>query len=476
MHPDARPPGKRCRRSATAAGPARVACAAIIALVLSLASCAPYAAAADGGLNAFALAEAQAAQAARILEGRRELVNEWNFTLPASDFSRVITMNANEALSRIRSGDPRRTPLIDGLARAFRLRVDGQAWAIMYHAGGDQALFDALDELSRAGIAALALSRGRPAPVGAEGAPTGNIVGLGAALALSLWYLFRLAAGDRAFRAVVGMSWLPFIAAPGLGGGLAAVATAALAGELGLILALRRPRRDELVYAVLIYGPVASLAAASEPFALVPAGAAALWIAAVALRRERLLAWCNASRLHGPPAFIPISRPSPARSYARGAPLLALAVALVGASSLVAGWGTRADRPAADPGATLRGLAVEMTRLDPSLDGMDPLEAHAAYQAALTWGRLGDAAWGRFDPEGLLTPRDLGTADPKEIVRASFAANALHKALDSGYIPTIRATEALVPAGPYRGISLLALLAALAPAISLFIHGRLRSR
>lgn len=403
-------------------------------------------------------------------------MNEWNFTLPVTDFSRVVTMSADEAFARIRAGDPRRTPLIDGLDGAFRMRSDGRAWAIMYQTGGAEALFDALDELRSAGIEALAVSRARPLRVRSGAPPAGGLAGPAAALALSLWYLFRVAKGDLSFRAIVGSAWVPFLSAPSLGGALAAVATAAFAGEFALILARRRPRRDELLYAVLIYGPVASFAAASDPFALVPGCAAALWIAAASVKRERILSWCNACRLHGPPDFMPISRPSAARGYARGALRLIVPVALVVAAAGMAGWAQRWDRTATARIEASPGLSVEFVKLDPRLEGMSPLVAHAAYQVALTWGRLGDAAWGRFDPELLMPPPGVGTTDPKEIVRASFGTNALHKALDSGYIPSVRAAERLVPAAPYRGISLLALLAALAPAISLYIHGRLRSR
>lgn len=455
----------------------RSAAAAAVALAAAAASCAPYSSAGDSALAAFALPEELAARAARILEGRRELVNEWNFTLPASDFSRVVTMSANEALSRIRAGDPRRTPLIDGLATAFRKRVDGDAWAIMYLAGGSDALFDTLDELGRAGIEPLAASHARPLDGRTGGREAGGAVGMAAAFALSLWYLLRIGGGDRVFRAAIGLAWLPFIATPSMGGAIAAIATAAFAGELALTLRRRRPGIGELAYALLIYGPVLSFSAASDPIALVPACAAAAWMVAAAFKREPLLARCNARRLHAPPAFVPIARPSPILGLARKAARLIVPVAFVAAVALASGRAPVSGRDGpARIAEGLPGLAVEFSKLDPGLDGMNPAVAHAAYQVALTWGRLGEAAWGRFDPEGLMPPPGIGTTNPKEIARESFGSNALHKALDSGYIPSVRAAEPSVMADPHRGVSFLALLAALAPALSLFIYGRLRSR
>jgi hypothetical protein len=448
-----------------------------LALAAALASCASYSAEGDAGLAAFALPEAHAARAARILEGRRDLVNEWNFTLPASDFSRVVTMSANEAFARIRVGDPRRTPLIDGLAAAFRIRVDGEAWAIMYLARGSDALFDTIDELGRAGIEPLAASHARPLHARAGSYPAGGAGGLAAALALSLWYLLRLGRGDRLFRAIIGLAWLPFVATPSFAGALAALTTAAFAGELALTLRRRRPTSGELAYAVLIYGPALSFSAASDPIALIPACAAAAWIAAAVIKREPLLARCNASRLHTPPAFVQIAPPAPIYGHARAALRLIAPVAIVVAVALVSNGVPRSDRdgrPRIAEGLT--GLAVEFIKLDPGLEGMNPMVAHAAYQVSLTWGRLGDAAWGRFDLEGLMPPPGIKTTNPKEIARESFGTNALHKALDSGYIPTVRAAEPFVTAVPHRGVSFLALLAALAPAISLFIYGRLRSR
>lgn len=474
MPRDERSLARIVRRSSTAAA---LAFAAPLFLVAALASCASYSAAGDAGLAAFALPEEHAARAARILEGRRGLVNEWNFTLPVSDFSRVVTMSANEAFARIQAGDPRSTPLIDGLATAFRRRVDRGAWVVMYLTGGSDALFDTIDELSRAGIEVLAASHARPLPVRTGSDPAGGAVGLAAALALSLWYLLRLGKGDRLFRAIIGLAWLPFIATPSLGGAIAALTTAAFAGELALTIRQRRPRRDELAYAVLIYGPALTFSAASDPIALIPACAAAAWIAAAAIKRATLLARCNASRLHAPPNFVPIAPPAPIHGHARAALRMIAPVAIVAAVALVSNGVPRSDRDGRSRIAEgLTGLAVEFIKLDPGLEGMNPTVAHAAYQVSLTWGRLGDAAWGRFDPEGLMPPPGIKTTNPKEIARDSFGSNALHKALDSGYIPTIRTAEPLVPVVPHRGISFLALLAALAPAISLFIYGRLRSR
>lgn len=474
MPRDARSLARIVRRFSTGAALALVA---PLFLAAALASCASYSAAGDAGLAAFALPEAHAARAARILEGRRELVNEWNFTLPASDFSRVVTMSANEAFARIRAGDPRRTPLIDGLATAFRGRVDGDAWAIMYLAGGADVLFDTLDELGRAGIEPLAASYARPLPGRTGGRQADGGVGLAAALALSLWYLLRLGKGDRLFRAIIGLAWLPFIATPSFGGALAALTTAAFAGELALTLRRRRPTNGELAYAVLIYGPALSFSAASDPIALIPACAAAAWIAAAVIKREPLLARCNTSRLHAPPNFVPIAPPAPIHGHARAALRLIASVAIVAAVALISNGAPRSDRDERSRIAEgITALAIEFIKLDPGLDGMSPAVAHAAYQVSLTWGRLGDAAWGRFDPEGLMPPPGVGTTNPKEIARESFGTNALHKALDSGYIPTVRAAEPFVPAVPHRGVSFLALLAALAPAISLFMYGRLRSR
>lgn len=470
MPRDARPLGRKYRRSATVA-----AIVAAIVATVAFASCSPYSTAGDAALAAFALPEALAAQAARVLKSRHELVNEWNFSLPASDFSRVVTMSANEAFSRIQAGDPRRTPLIDGLDTAFRKRVDADSWAIMYVAGGADALFEALEELNRAGIRAIAASHARPLPERAGLHPAGGVIGLAAALALSLWYLFRLAKGDRVFRSIIGLAWLPIIATPSLGGALAAIATAAFAGEMALTLTLQRLHKDEALYAALIYGPVLSFAAANDPISLMPICAAALWIIACSIKREPILAWCNASRLHEPPAFVPIARPSLIHSYGRKA--LRLLVTVIVALTFMSSWAPRSDR--AGPmfvAEGLPGIAVDFTKLDPSLAGMSPPIAHAAYQVSLTWGRLGEASWGRFDPEGLMPPPGIGTTNPKEIARDSFGTNALHKALDSGYIPSVRAAEPSVPAAPYRGISFLALLAALAPALSLYTYGRLRSR
>lgn len=455
----------------------RFATVAALAATVASASCSWYAAAGEAALAAFALPEASAARAARVLQGRRELVNEWNFSLPASDFSRVVTMSANEAFSRIKVGDPRRTPLIDGLDSAFRKRVDGGSWAIMYVAGGTDTLFETLGELHDAGITAIAASHARPVTERPRSGLWAGAVGLAAALALSLWYLFRLSRADRAFRAIIGSAWLPFIFTPSMGGALAAIATAAFAGELASTMALRRLGRGEALYAALIYGPVLSFAAANDPIALLPMSAAALWIVGSSLGREPILARCNASRLHAPPAFIPIARRSPIHGHALKASRLIVPVAFAVAVALASNWAPRSERRAPSPIADgLTGLAVEFEKLDPSLEGMSPAVAHAAYQVSLTWGRLGEAAWGSFDPDGLMPPPGIGTTNPKEIARESFGSNALHKALDSGYIPRVRAAEPSVPAAPYRGFSSLALLAALAPALSLFIYGRLRSR
>jgi hypothetical protein len=112
----------------------------------------------ESGLAALAVPARELAAANAALEQAGlsgAVISPYNTHIVASDFSRLLYLSAAEALNRISGSDPRRTPLLDALERAFSFRVADEAWIPLYIRRGGEELDAASLALSAAAIPVL---------------------------------------------------------------------------------------------------------------------------------------------------------------------------------------------------------------------------------------------------------------------------------------------------------------------------------
>jgi hypothetical protein len=183
----------------------------------------------------------------------------------------------------------------------------------------------------------------------------------------------------------------------------------------------------------------------------------------------RLAALDRIRLAHKPPAFVPIRGNVLSASYLASLRAFILAAALGLALAFTPGAEYAAPQAEA-------GLTITLDRIT-EREG-SPLELHYAYQASLTWGRLGEARWGSTAYTSSSGSAALSGAEGEGVPPTGhFAANALHSVLDSGYIPVVHASKNAAAISSRRPLDfkrLLLCLLALIPGMGLIIYGRLR--
>ncbi|MBP7263063.1 MAG: hypothetical protein KBB32_02745 [Spirochaetia bacterium] len=333
---------------------------------------------AQTGLAAVAVPALDYARAvARIQEAGG--VTSAELSLPLSDFSSLSVQPLDAVLERLGQGDPRATPLTDAMQKAFHVDVDGAAWINAYVAP------------SRLTRLKKALAEDNIPFLATPGRRSLSRLFFLAPLGLALYGLLRKPRMDKLYRIVGSLLWLPLLFVPGVD---AAGAAAALTAMFLALSARHPPRVDgagpgvspkDALKAVWPYATALVILCLSSPLvllALTPtAGAALLFLR----HGKKILAWERRRNEHALPSFVPIlpGRQGGKLGWVHRSFLLA------GACILLLGL-VPAERSAtnADAGS----LALEWQ--DVPAGGHDPLDAHVSYQAALTWGRLGEASWG----------------------------------------------------------------------------------
>ncbi len=450
-------------------------------LALSLAALAlwlvPRRGAPDVSLAAIAVhvSECDAAYAALEEAGLGSaLISPDNTFIVVSDFSRLLYLSAAQAFERVSAADPRRTPLIDALERSFTLRFGDEDWTLLYTPRRGSVL-------QRAGLALAAQS----IPFMSSGSLTVSqslrLNGLFwlMPLGLALHAAFSKPRHDRRFRLALAFSAAPLALSASVEALLAALALISCAKSLYDAYPLREAGPGRFVLRLGSRGPLAArlapyaffvlAMAILNPAILAPTIAALGLLAAALAWGPRLAALDRLSLEHSIPAFVPIKPVVLSSAYMA----TLRSFALLSAAGLILGFALGAAKPA---GGAEASLAIKYERVTDQAG--KPLELHRAYQASLTWGRLGEAHWGSTAYTSASSDSGTGPEEGEEAAPLGrFDPNALHSALDSGYIPVVRAAAGPGAAASGRPLDykrLLFCILALIPGLGLLSYGRLR--
>jgi len=308
--------------------------------------------------------------------------------VPLSDFSRVGPVPFSDAAARSPAGDPRRTPLLDELEGRFTTGGPaGSIWRVVYlprpSPARDEAASLALSSIGCAWAWDRAGERGSTDYIWLP------------ALAWAIWLLWRRPGRRRLARALLSLSLSPLLYLSTLASALLFVAL-----EAAVMIAYpiaRSGDRKRLPRELWPYAVAAVSLLALDPGAL-PAAALSLGsLMAVALLIPRVEGAVIRRRLHEPPVFRPLTTAAysmNARGIARAIALpSALIIAVFAVSPEPTGLKglTGPTRTGARTAASHR---IERERSRPDYDASTMLREHKAFQAAITFGRIGDASWG----------------------------------------------------------------------------------
>ncbi|PKL07959.1 MAG: hypothetical protein CVV51_11435 [Spirochaetae bacterium HGW-Spirochaetae-7] len=338
-------------------------------------------------------------------KGVVDAIGSSNAVVPLSDYSAIVMVPFGNAEQRSSGGDPRRTPLIDELERRFNVAgPGGTTWQVVHISGSspgkDKAVKDALDS--------LAVEWAWDAPARRSGS---KYLWLPAVF-WAAWLVSRKPRLNRAGRSMLAIAWLPvLLASSPLSAILVVVLEAATATAYPLF---RSGSLSRLVPALWPYAAAVLGIACLEPGLLSYLAASAALMCGFGyllphVERLSLRRW-----LHEPPRFKPLTGAglSAASSVTRRAALVPAAAILIVA---VAFPGLPSSRDgAAEP------MMIETGARSGSPGASAIMDEHLAYQYALTFGRLGEAAWGdrsfssayRYSEEsGRLSIRDPDNGD-----------------------------------------------------------------
>ncbi|PKL23020.1 MAG: hypothetical protein CVV47_17005 [Spirochaetae bacterium HGW-Spirochaetae-3] len=304
--------------------------------------------------------------------------------VPLSDFSRVVAIAFQGANLRAPRGDPRRTPLLDELERRFTVTgPDGAPWRVLYvpdpTRARDAAAAAALDGLGTPWAWDLPPVRGN-----------GSFLWLPAS-AWAIWLVARKPRRGRLGRAVIALSWLPLLPGATLARGLlfvvleAATMTAdrALGSASG-----SRTSRSRVAISLWPYALAVTALAAIEPVSLAYIAASIPFLWVLACLRPGILRRVRRGSMHEPPAFKSLTSAgvlANARGIAGALPLPIAAMLAVFLLVPARGGGVTTGR---DP------FRIERGRRHSSDYAESLLKSQLDYQYAITFGRIGDVAWG----------------------------------------------------------------------------------
>jgi len=305
-----------------------------------------------------------------------------NIMVPISDFSGIIMVALREARSRTITGDPRRTPLLDSMEASFYMSgTDDLSWRIIYipmtPANTDPIIADALSEL------------GIPWAWDAIQKKSGSVWLWIPALAWSVWLVIRRPYRFRLEQIIYSAACLPIMLHGSLESFLlASILESAIAAGVPI---LRAKWAKRLPLAILPYLILATVLVFLEtdliPYILLAGFLSGLlmylkpWIRQLMLRR-----W-----VHQPPVFTPLQ----AGSLKKGQHILLRSVLAQLCIMLVLeflattyGSNTRYSQEALLVERSMRSNAGESEKL---------VNNHLVFQFILTYGRLGEAKWGKDD-------------------------------------------------------------------------------
>lgn len=437
----------------------------------------------SGGLAAIAVASMDnELDIASLLEsgGIPNVLSATTVSLALSNFSQVVDVSLTEASRRVRPGDPRRTPLLDALERSFRLDAPNGPWIVAY-----------IPDEAKYLKAALVALEDRDLVWMANGKPTGGRTPVLWLIPL-LWclrFILKPPSRDILFKASRFLAWVPLAFSPGPTAALLAlafIATAATMQDVGM------PRRDaDGRYHTGLYGLrttmpqllphtfSAALVLAADPSVLPYFGAALALAGLGFLGGGGALALDRARCFHQPPDFIRI-KVSPPNSrllqIIKGFALCASAVLVVSAFIPAT--------PAYGKESTGFLLYFEPV----AGDVPDPLAANIAFQAALTWGRLGDAQWGSA---GYTAPLEFNLAEESSRPRTEASgggsvrtgpgkpSRTLSMLYNKGFLPVPVANSignATVYVNQLDPKSVFFCIMAIVPGLGAIIYGMINSR
>lgn len=338
-----------------------------------------------------------AIQDALAASGLEPAASEYTVLLPLSDFSAIRQVSVADAITRLRAGDPRCTPLSDALPSLFRTAPvsvsdgehSGSSMRIVYLNGRQYK--NALKVLKPFG--ALAITNDAQ-----PGSAWLVVVPLCAAVALALQkprkpLVPRLAAH---------VAWLPFVFFPLTGWRtvmalcVQAIAAHTLSAWHEAALDQRKAPKLAAYIPALPYGISLVLLFVSDTGAWLPLVLSCIaFPASIALG---LFAYRKSQARQGIAhrVFVPIHK----NSALRQALAAWFRTFLAACCAMVLGLFVAS-------GAVTEGGAIHAVLLD--LDSEHPLKDHRAFQEALTFGRLGSAQWGSSSYESV-PGRNIPTA------------------------------------------------------------------
>lgn len=359
----------------------------MVAVVVAAASLAVLAGR-EGRAQTRMLAFPAAFREAAVLEalagaGIDDVVSASTTLVPLSDFSRVVPVPFVNADLRAPGGDPRRTPLLDELGRRFSVPgPDAEPWRVIYVPAPDEARDEiAARVLSGFGSSWAWDAGGRGAASGA--APRFLWV---PAVAWAVWLVAGKPRRGWPGRLLCAVSWVPLLGRPTPAAALLFVALDAAATVADRYMVSRAPRRSFLV--LWTYAAAVLVLPALDP-GVVPYLAVSVALFMVQLKfRPALERLARRARLHEPPVFRVLTLNAASDNARRTVRALVVPAVVILASAAMA--------PARSGSEVVNAPAYRVERAA-AVQGFDAdrmLREHAAFQVAITFGRIGDAAWG----------------------------------------------------------------------------------
>ncbi len=308
--------------------------------------------------------------------------------VPLSDFVRVSAVPFRDANLRAPPGDPRRTPLLDELERRFSVTgPDGEPWRVIYLPNPSRAR----DEAAATALSGLGTPWAWDLSPGGGG---GTFLWLPAS-AWAIWLVARKPRRGRLGRAIISLSWLPLLPGATLTRGLLFIALEAASmtadraiGSYGHASREARAARFRAARLLWPYAVAVAALVAIDPASLAYVAASILLLFGLVYLRPRMLRAIRRRSTHEPPAFRSLTEAgslSNARGIARVLPLPIAALFAVYAFMPAAGAGNAPESAA---------FLVERGQRRSGDYAESLIARQLDYQYAITFGRIGDIAWG----------------------------------------------------------------------------------
>jgi hypothetical protein len=311
--------------------------------------------------------------------GYEAVIGASTLHIPLSDFSRLIDIPVRNALARAPVGDPRRTPLMDHLESRFQLRgPDNEVWNALYVREDKVSAQKGLD----AAMEALGIVYAIDVSISVNKA---GYLWLPVSVWLT-WIVFRKPRGYTLKRILQVIPWLPLLFTPTAESALlvlilglaCTMAGAYLSGDMVGLLAIR--------LAPMVFSAIALMVldVSTLPKLGISAGLVLL-LQSQAVRIESV-SWRK--WMHKPPVFKTLTRQGADLSFK---PLFVSAIfpALGILVALLAMPSENRNESLHDSDFTIARAGMEGKP-----DQKFLVASHLAFQRALTYGRLGEAAWG----------------------------------------------------------------------------------